>query len=83
MPTIRIQTEDFNLHDELTLMRTREGGARIGAVASFVGLVRDVNDGSGVSTLTLEHYPGMTEKALGAIVVEAEKRWKTKLHRAR
>ncbi len=85
MPTIRIQTEDFNLHDELTLMRTREGGARIGAVASFVGLVRDVNDGSGVSTLTLEHYPGMTEKALGAIVVEAEKRWKildaTVIHR--
>lgn len=66
-------------------MRAREGGARVGAVASFVGLVRDVNDGSGVATLTLEHYPGMTEKALAKIVADAETRWRildcTVIHR--
>ncbi len=47
----------------------------VGAIVSFVGLVRDVNDGDTVSTLTLEHYPGMTEKALQAIEDEAKKRW--------
>lgn len=85
MPTIRVQTEDFNIHDEIGLMRARAGGARIGAVASFVGLVRDVNDGSGVATLTLEHYPGMTDKALAKIVTDAEARWRildcTVIHR--
>lgn|SRR5574343_613898 len=70
---IRIQTEDFDVGAELA--RLREGDARVGAVASFVGLVRDRNDGSGVSEMTLEHYPGMTEKALAAIVEEAEQRW--------
>ena len=53
----------------------RAGNAKIGALATFVGLVRDTNDGSGVSTLTLEHYPGMTEKALSAIVSKARSRW--------
>jgi molybdopterin synthase catalytic subunit len=51
------------------------GDARIGAVAAFIGTVRDVNDAAHVSTLTLEHYPGMTEKALAAIVADAEARW--------
>lgn len=53
----------------------RAGDARIGAVASFLGLVRDLNDGASVSAMTLEHYPGMTEKALEAIVAEAKQRW--------
>ncbi len=53
----------------------RAGDARIGAVASFLGLVRDLNDGASVSAMTLEHYPGMTEKALAAIVAEAKQRW--------
>lgn len=70
---ISIQTKDFDVGAEMAEMR--RGNPAIGAVASFVGLVRDINDGSGVSTLTLEHYPGMTEKALAAIVSEAEGRW--------
>ena len=70
---ISIQTKDFDVGAEMAEMR--RGNPGIGAVASFVGLVRDINDGSGVSTLTLEHYPGMTEKSLAAIVTEAEARW--------
>src|SRR5437868_2826315 len=53
----------------------REGNPAIGAVASFVGIVRDLSDAARVSTLTLEHYPGMTEKALEAIADEAKRRW--------
>jgi len=71
--TVRVQEADFDLSAELTALRA--GDARIGALASFVGLVRDINDGAGVSEMTLEHYPGMTEKALEAIVVEAKARW--------
>lgn len=71
--TVRVQEADFDVGAELAALR--RGDARIGALASFVGLVRDVNDGSGVSEMTLEHYPGMTEKALEAIVVEAKARW--------
>ena len=70
---VRVQEGDFDLNAELTALRA--GDARIGAIASFVGVVRDVNDGSGISEMTLEHYPGMTEKALEAIVVEAKERW--------
>ena len=73
MTTIRVQNEDFDLGAELNAMRA--GNAKIGAVASFVGLVRDVNDGTGISTLTLEHYPAMTQKALARIVDEARARW--------
>ena len=84
MSTIRVQTDDFDIAAELVLLRTGTN-ASVGAVASFVGLVRDVNDGSGVSTLTLEHYPLMTEKALTGIVREAESRWRilgsTVIHR--
>lgn len=72
MSTIRVQTSDFDIAAELALIRNN---ASVGAVASFIGLVRDTNDGSGVSTLTLEHYPLMTEKALSGIVREAESRW--------
>ena len=71
--SVRVQEADFDLNAELTALRA--GDARIGALASFVGLVRDVNDGAGVSEMTLEHYPGMTEKALEAIVEEAKARW--------
>ena len=70
---VRVQEADFDLNSELTALRA--GDARIGALASFVGLVRDINDGAGVSEMTLEHYPGMTEKALTAIVDEAKTRW--------
>jgi molybdopterin synthase catalytic subunit len=71
--TIRVQTADFDVGVEMAALR--KDNPRVGAVASFVGLVRDINDGSDVSGLTLEHYPGMTEKALAAIVDEAKGRW--------
>ncbi len=70
---ISVQEADFDVGTETAALTA--GDARAGAVASFVGLVRDVNDGSGVSEMTLEHYPGMTEKALAAIVAEAKARW--------
>ena len=73
MPTIRVQTDDFDLSTEVAA--TRSGNPKIGAIATFIGLVRDVNDGKGVSTLNLEHYPGMTEKALAKIVDDARARW--------
>ena len=83
MAVVRVQTEDFDIAREIDALRGRD--ARIGAVAAFVGLVRDVNDAATVSTLTLEHYPGMTEKALAGIVDEAKTRWQiydaTVIHR--
>ena len=71
--TVRVQEGDFDLNFELTAQRA--GDARIGAQVSFVGLVRDINEGAGVSEMTLEHYPGMTERALEEIVTEAKGRW--------
>jgi molybdopterin synthase catalytic subunit len=80
---VRVQTEDFDIAREIDALRGRD--ARVGAVAAFVGLVRDVNDAAAVSTLTLEHYPGMTEKALAGIVDAAKARWEmyeaTVIHR--
>jgi molybdopterin synthase catalytic subunit len=75
--TIRIQIDDFDLGRELASMRVARQlkSESIGAIVSFVGLVRDVNDGDAVSTLTLEHYPEMTQKALQAIELEAKTRW--------
>ena len=73
MTTIRVQTEDFDIAKELAAIRA--ANPKVGAVASFVGLVRDVNDGDAVSGLTLEHYPGMTERALEKIVADARARW--------
>ena len=70
---VRVQEADFDVSAELASLR--QGDARIGAIATFVGVVRDISDGSGVSEMTLEHYPGMTEKALEAIVTEARARW--------
>ncbi|MBP8120715.1 MAG: molybdopterin synthase catalytic subunit MoaE [Burkholderiales bacterium] len=80
---IKVQHEDFDVGAEMIALRA--GNASIGAIASFVGLVRDVNAGDGVSTLTLEHYPGMTEKALADIATQAMARWEvlgcTVIHR--
>ncbi|MGV3742956.1 MAG: molybdopterin synthase catalytic subunit MoaE [Burkholderiaceae bacterium] len=70
---IRVQTEDFDLSTEVSALRA--GDARTGAIVSFVGVVRDFNDGSGVAEMELEHYPGMTEKALEDIVAQARSRW--------
>ena len=70
---ILVQTEAFDLGAEVDAMR--QGRTDIGAIASFVGLARDLNEGSGVTAMTLEHYPGMTEKALAALVDEANTRW--------
>jgi len=70
---IRVQTADFDLNAELAQLRQDNPG--IGAVVSFVGLVRDINDGQNISAMELEHYPGMTEKALEQIVVQAQERW--------
>jgi len=71
--TIRVQAGDFDLSTELA--NIRKDNPRIGGIASFVGVVRDLNDGDSVYTLTLEHYPGMTEKALTDIAAEAASRW--------
>lgn len=73
MTDVRVQTDDFDVATEIAALRA--GDARVGAVAVFVGTVRDVNDGSDVATMTLEHYPGMTEKSLQAIVDEARQRF--------
>ncbi len=70
---VSIQTGDFNLADEISTLR--EGDKRVGAVCSFIGTVRDRNDGSAVSSMELEHYPGMTEKAIEAMIDEAHKRF--------
>ena len=70
---VRIQTADFDAGAEIAALR--RDNPKVGAVASFIGVCRDANDGDAVSTMTLEHYPGMTEKAIGAIVAEAKERW--------
>ena len=71
--TVRVQHDDFDVGAELTALRT--GRPEVGAIASFIGVVRDLNDRAAVGTLTLEHYPGMTERSLEAICVEATRRW--------
>jgi molybdopterin synthase catalytic subunit len=70
---VRVQTEDFDVSRELA--RLRGDNRSVGAVAAFIGTVRDVNDDARVASMTLEHYPGMTEKALAAIVETAKSRW--------
>jgi molybdopterin synthase catalytic subunit len=74
MARVRVQTEDIDIGRELDSL-TR-GRKEVGAVASFVGLVRDANDGAAVNGMTLEHYPGMTETALEDICAQAHARWK-------
>jgi len=73
VPIIRIQAEDFDAGRELEALT--KGQRDVGAVASFIGVVRDANDGRAVHSMTLEHYPGMTEKALAGICQEAQERW--------
>jgi len=70
---VRIQTSDFDVERELAALR--DGDARVGAVVTFVGTVREVNDDARVTQMTLEHYPGMTEQALEGIVVKAKGRF--------
>ena len=70
---ISVQTEDFDAGAELAQMRLAH--PEVGALVSFVGQVRDLNDGSMVSGMHLEHYPGMTEKALAGIAEQAMQRW--------
>jgi molybdopterin synthase catalytic subunit len=73
MIEVRVQAGDFDLGAEVA--RLRADDARIGAVVSFVGTVRDMNDGAQVAAMELEHYPGMTERALEGIVEQARGRW--------
>ncbi|CAM3327233.1 molybdopterin synthase catalytic subunit MoaE [Polaromonas hydrogenivorans] len=70
---VTIQTGDFNLADEVDALR--QGDKRVGAVCTFTGTVRDRNDGLTVSSMELEHYPGMTEKAIEAMIDEATRRF--------
>lgn len=72
-PRVSIQTPDFDVSAELAALRAQD--KRIGAVCSFIGTVRDRNDGLRVSSMELEHYPGMTEKAIEAMIHEAMKRF--------
>jgi molybdopterin synthase catalytic subunit len=73
MNSIQIQTEPFDIRAEQEALC--RDNPRIGALVTFVGLMRDLNAGVGVARMTLEHYPGMTEKALGALAAEATERW--------
>ena len=70
---VTIQTQDFDLSAETAALRLNDG--RIGAVCSFVGTVRDRSDGQSIRTMELEHYPGMTEKAIEAMIDEAHRRF--------
>jgi molybdopterin synthase catalytic subunit len=70
---IRVQTGAFDVNAEID--RLRAASPRVGAIACFIGVVRDLNDGAVVGSMTLEHYPGMTEKALADIVEQARRRW--------
>ncbi len=73
MLRIHVQTAPFDIAAEQELLW--RGNPRIGALVTFVGLMRDLNEGDAVISLTLEHYPGMTERALGAMAEEANVRW--------
>jgi molybdopterin synthase catalytic subunit len=72
--TVRVQSQDFDAGAEIAALRA--GDTRIGAIAAFIGLVRDLNDGEEVRGMTLEHYPGMTERALERIEATARSRFK-------
>ena len=71
--TVRVQTGDFDVGAELARLRARDRS--VGAVAAFIGTVRDVNDAAAITGMTLEHYPGMTEAALEDIVADARRRF--------
>lgn len=70
---VAIQTQDFDVSAEIAALRAQD--KRVGAVCTFIGTVRDRNDGQSVSTMELEHYPGMTEKSIEAMIDEAFKRF--------
>ena len=70
---VRVQQQDFDVGVEVSALRA--GRLDVGAVASFIGTVRDLNEGAGVSSMTLEHYPGMTERSLEDICAQARQRW--------
>jgi len=72
MNRIKVQTEPFDIAAVQDELRSDSG---VGAVVTFIGQMRDMNEGDEVACMTLEHYPGMTEKALEAIVSEADERW--------
>jgi molybdopterin synthase catalytic subunit len=73
MIRISVQQEDYSIGEQVDLLR--KGRNDIGAIVTFSGLVRDLNEGDAINSLSLEHYPGMTEKQLGQIAREAEQRW--------
>ena len=70
---VRVQEADFDVSAELAALRA--GNPRVGAAAAFVGIVRDLNEGDRVARMTLEHYPGMTERSIDASIDEAKGRW--------
>src|SRR3954453_16163967 len=70
---VSVQTQDFDLADEIATLCAND--TRIGAVCSFIGTVRDRSEGAAVSSMELEHYPGMTEKAIEAMIDEAQQRF--------
>lgn len=71
--TVKVQTEDFDFAAEIKELRSKS--AKVGAVVNFLGTVRDLNEGETISSMELEHYPGMTENVLKQISQEAKQRW--------
>lgn len=71
--SVRVQQADFDISAEIAALRA--GNPKIGAIASFIGVVRDLNEGDAVAEMTLEHYPGMTEKSIADIITQARERW--------
>ena len=79
MARVSIQQQDFNAAEEIAVLRAAD--ARVGAVCTFIGTVRDRSDGAAVSSMELEHYPGMTERAIEAMIDDAHRRFD--IHAAR
>jgi molybdopterin synthase catalytic subunit len=73
MSDVRIQAGDFDLSHEVAQLRA--GNAKVGGIVTFVGTVRDLNEGAFVAEMELEHYPGMTEQSIQAIIDQARERW--------
>ncbi len=71
--SVRIQAEDFDLSAEVAQLRA--ANPKVGAIVTFLGTVRDLNDGASVAEMELEHYPGMTEQSITAIIEQAKQRW--------
>ena len=71
--SVRVQSEDFDVGAEIAALR--HGNSGVGAVASFVGVVREMNEGGAVAEMALEHYPGMTERSIEDIIAQARGRW--------